>query len=540
MATVRRFHRTHLRSLISLACISPSSPIFHTTNFSHTFHPTPSSHSQLPNFSTFHPSSPHPPYHPINLHDFLADKTRETEPGTLQLLELVRKTEGFSSRKDALDFIVNSGVFVDADHVYFSIWALMEDWKSALLAFELAGKRGFVDHKMLSLIVWVLGKNQKFDIAWCLIREFHSVVDTRPAMLAVIDRYAAANCHEKAIKTFGFLEKLSVSPDQNTLYSLLSALCKYGNVEEAEEFMLKNRKMFPLETEGFNIILHAWCTISVDIFEAKRVWREMASNCITPDTISYTHMISCFSRDGNLFDSLRLYDEMKKRGWVPGLEVYNSLMYAMVRENCLNEALKLLEKVKEMGLQPDSSSYNCLICPLCEAGKFEEARGLLFTMSQDSIAPTLETYKALLANGNLDSTLDILQKMKNDKVGPDGCTFLLIFDRFFKLRQPENVLKIWVEMKFFGVNPESTHYSSLICGLANCGCLIKAKEMHTEMIANGFVDDPKLKKLLQEQETRSHQGSIGPTHWNHIDRRKIPSAFHTSPRRGKKKRGIKS
>ena len=308
--------------------------------------------------------------------------------------------------------------------------------------------------------------------------------------------------------------------------------------------MLKNKKLFPLETEGFNIVLNGWCNISVDVYEAKRIWREMASYCIAPDATSYTHMISCFSRTGNLFDSLRLYDEMKKRGWVPGLEVYNSLIYVMACENCLSEALKILDKIKEMGLQPDSESYNCLISPLCEAGKFEEARSLLATMTREGISPTIETYHAFLKGINLEGTLEILTQMKKDKVGPDSSTFLLIFDRFFKLKQPENALRVWVEMRNDEVHTESAHYISLVRGLADCGCLAKAKELHTEMVSSGFVEDPKLKKLLQGPEKVTHRRSVGPVNLaGETDRSHPPSMLTTSrsgPRRGKKKRGGKS
>ncbi|XP_074316565.1 pentatricopeptide repeat-containing protein At1g80880, mitochondrial [Silene latifolia] len=553
MAAMRRFHQKLLRCLISPASTritlrflqphsSPSpSPFYYNTNFSQTFHRTLSALSQFPphstNFPQFQSSSPQSQYDPIDFHALDGKISQNNVLGTVELVELVQKTKSFASKKEAIDFITASYINTDANQVYFAIWALRNDWELCLLVLELNEKWGFVNEKILGLIVWVLGSHHKFDIAWKLIRDFHSVVDTRRTMLVIIERYAAANCHEKAIKTFDFMEKLSVSPDQNSLYSLVSALCKHGNVEEAEEFMLKNKKLFPLETEGFNIILHAWCTICIDLLEAKRVWREMASNCITPDAISYTHMIFCHSRVGSLFDSLRLYDEMKKRGWVPGLDVYNSLMYAMTRENCPSEALKLFDKIKELGLQPDSLSYSCLICPLCETGKFEDARALLVSMSRDGIKPTLETYKAFLTDGDLDSTLDILRKMKNDKVGPDSGTFLVIFDRFFNLRQPENVLKVWVEMQYFGVHPEATHYSSLIRGLANCGCLNKAKEMHTEMISNGFVDDPQLKKLLQGLERVSHQGKVGSTPASYAGKLNPPSASRITPHRGTKKRG---
>lgn len=307
-----------------------------------------------------------------------------------------------------------------------------------------------------------------------------------------------ANNPCKAIETFHFMEKFRVSPDEEAYLFLLKALSDHGNVEEAEEFMLVNKKLFPVGTDSFNIILNGWCNIYVDVFEAKRIWREMSKYCITPNATSYSHMISCLSKVGNLFDSLRLYDEMKKRDWIPSCEVYNSLIYVLTQENCFDEALKLLEKMKAMSLQPDSATYNSMILPLCEAEKVEEARNMLAIMIEENLSPTIETYHAFLKGVGFDETLEILQRMRTAGLGPSGDTFLLILGKFFKLEQPENALKIWVEMKQHEVIPTSTHYTVLVEGLASCGLLIKAREFYAEMTSDGFSDDPKLKKLLKE------------------------------------------
>ncbi|XP_021736310.1 pentatricopeptide repeat-containing protein At1g80880, mitochondrial-like [Chenopodium quinoa] len=543
-------HQIQFRYLLSTLVRNPSSSNGYVNIFSQTFRRTLSMHFHTPLHkqhslysSTLQPSLMQSIYNPIDFNAIVTENNQKDELGVVELVELVQKTKDFTSRKEAIDFVAGSSINLDANQVYIAIWELRNDWKLALLAFELNLKWGFENEKSLGLIVWVLGTHQKFDIAWSLIRDLHGSADTRQAMLAIIERYAAANNHEKAIKTFQFMEKLTLHPDQNALYTVISALCRYGNIEEAEEFMLKNKKLFPLETEGFNIILHGWCNIIVDVVEAKRVWREMASCCVTPDAMSYTHLISCFSKVGNLFDSLRLYDEMKKRGWIPGLDVYNSLIYVMAHENCLSEALKILEKIKEMGLKPDSRSYNCLICPLCEAGKFKEAKFLLSIMTQEHVQPTIETYQAFLKDADLESTFKILSQMKNDKVGPDNCTFLLIFDRFFKLREPGNVLKVWVEMRHFGVDPESGHYQSVVHGLANCGCLMKAKELHTEMLSNGFVDDPTLQKLLQGPEEGSHHRKVGSIKFmNPANESKSPYTSCVRPERGggRRSRGAKS
>ncbi|KAF3450985.1 hypothetical protein FNV43_RR07074 [Rhamnella rubrinervis] len=458
-----------------------------------------SSPLQTPHFSTLQLFSAQNISYPF---EFDGNRLRTydlPDPGVLQFLEILKGVADLPTEADAMSSLDESGIEANRDMLCSAIWALREEWKLAFLAFIWGDKCGCCDEGTFNLLIWVLGNHRKFNIAWCLIRDMHrSSMDTRRVMLTMIDRYASANDPSKAIWTFQMMEKFSLTPDQEAYRIFLNALCTHGYIEEAEEFMLVNKKLFPLETEGFNIILNGWCNISVDVFEAKRVWREMSKCCIMPDAGSYTHMISCFSKVGNLFDSLRLYDEMKKRGWVPGLEVYNSLVGVLTRENCLEEALKMVDKVKELRLHPDSITFNSMIRLLCEANKLEEARNILTAMVKENISPTTETYHAFLGNVGFEGTLEVLNRMKKANLGPSGETFLLILGKFFKLEQPENALKIWEEMRQHEVVPDFTHYTVMVEGLATCGLLNKAKTFFLEMRSVGFLEDPKLKKLLKE------------------------------------------
>ncbi|KAH7865410.1 hypothetical protein Vadar_006322 [Vaccinium darrowii] len=511
LTIARRLQRTHLKLFLPFPFHSlpqPSLPSHSSSNLPHqlsqAFDQTglvpPRPHPQTPHFSTIQPSHDQTLHDPIDFSECTNEKTHQNDRlGVRKLIKAIEKADHFSSKEEAIEVLDKAGVEPKEDLVYWAIWDLREEWKLAFLVFKWGEKWGCLGGKVWALMIWVLGNHKKFSTAWCLIQELHrSSVDIRRPMLVMIDRYTSANDPSKAIETFQLMEKFRMTPDTKAFHTLLTSLCKYGNIEEAEEFMLLNRKLFPLETEGFNIILNGWCNISLDVFEAKRIWREMSKYCIIPNAASYTNMISCFSKVGNLFDSLRLYDEMKKRGWTPGIEVYNSLMYILTRENCLNEALKIMDKMKEAGFQLDSTTYNSMIVPLCESSKLEEARTVLASMIGESVGPTIETYHALLEGASVDATLEFLNLMKKAGLGPNRDSFLLMFSKFFKLKQPENALRIWEEMKRYEVLPDSAHYTLLVEGLATCGLLINARELYGEMILSGMLDDPKLKKLLNE------------------------------------------
>ncbi|KAL8139332.1 hypothetical protein V2J09_005353 [Rumex salicifolius] len=495
------FVHPSIRSLVGSS--NSSSCNFQTFRRTHVLH-----YSTSVNQPCFFSNSHYSPLKGIfsdELNGVSSEKNVIDELGIDKLIEVVNRAKGFEVKSEAIAFLDTSGVIPSQSIVNLAILELRDCWELALLVFEWGEKWGCNNERTLGLIVWVLGTYEKFSVAWCLIRDAHrSSLSIKLPMLVMIERYAAKNSPQKAIKTFDMLENLRLSPDQNAFYTLLHALCENGNAAEAEELMLTYKKLFPLETESFNIILNAYCNLSVDILEAKRVWREMLKNCITPDSVTYTYMISCISKVKNLFDSLRLYDEMKKRGWTPGLEVYNSLIYVLTCENCLKEALKIMEKIKEEGLQPDVESYNSLICPLCEANRFDEARTILCSMMQENINPTGKTYYAFLQSDSFESILEVLNQIKRAGLGPDKKAFLFVFSNFFKLSRPESALKIWVQMRDYGVEPESEHYVTVVEGLIKCGCLAKAKELYTEMISKGFVDEPKLKRLLQEPRRIKH------------------------------------
>nr|GMD07763.1 pentatricopeptide repeat-containing protein At1g80880, mitochondrial [Ipomoea batatas] len=510
----RRLQKTNsillLPRIFTSRVLPPASPTLAQHNlrrhFSGVFRRTPFDRvRQSRNFSSFQSAQT---YEIIDFEEYVERLGENPRVGVREFIGLLEKAKDFASGDEAIAFLDQCSVKPSKDFVFLVIWGVRDQWQLAYLAFKWGEKWECIVEKTWCLVIWVLGNHKKFSIAWALISDLvRNSVDVQEAVLIMIDRYAAANYPDKAMRAFQIMENFSLSPDQKAFLSFLDILCKHGFIEEAEEFMLVNKKLFPLGIDGFNVILNGWCNIAVDISEAKRVWRELSKCCIVPNGTSYMHMISCFSKVGNLFDSLRLYDEMKKRGWVPGASVYNSLVYILTCENCLKEALKIVDKMKKEGVQPDSTTYNSIIFPLCEASKLEEARAVLAMMIGDNVSPTRVTYHALLAAASLEGTTELLNNMRKAGLGPSRDTFLLALDRFFKLKDPESSMKLWVEMRSYEVMPDSAHYTVMVEGLLKCGMLVRAKELYAEMKRNGIVDDPKLQKLMKLKESNRNGGN---------------------------------
>ncbi|KMZ62485.1 Pentatricopeptide repeat-containing protein, mitochondrial [Zostera marina] len=423
----------------------------------------------------------------------------------LKLVARARSADEFPSKADAVGFLKSSSQELAAeptkDLVLSAIWELRGDPDSGMLAFQWGEEYVLDCPSAWHLMIWSFGNQHRFGEAWGVLRQMQKNrhLPIRRALEIIMEMYVAANESKKAIKTFHAMDKFNLSANQSTFYTLLQALCRSGNTEEAEELLFTDRKLFPLETEGFNIILSGWCDL--DLIESKRVWKEMSNYCIYPDATSYNQMIYAFSKYGNLFDALRLFDEMRKRDWVPELKVYNSLIYVLTTSGCLNQAQVMLDRLKNEGLEPDVSTYNSMIIPLCATGKnLDEARGLMAKMIGCGVSPNIETYHAFAMVETQKGSLDLLRRMKNSGLGPNCSTFRMMIGRFLKMELPGFALRLWREIgdTNYNVEPDSALYLELVNGLVSCGWISKGKELYDEMISKGFQQDPKIRSFFEK------------------------------------------
>lgn len=106
------------------------------------------------------------------------------------LIDLIRQVSELESEADAMASLEESSFDLNHDSFYSLIWELRDEWRLAFLAFKWGEKRRCDDQKACDLMIWVLGNHQKFNIAWCLIRDmFHVSKDTRKAMFLMMDRF---------------------------------------------------------------------------------------------------------------------------------------------------------------------------------------------------------------------------------------------------------------------------------------------------------------------------------------------------------------
>ncbi|XP_010257744.1 PREDICTED: pentatricopeptide repeat-containing protein At5g15010, mitochondrial [Nelumbo nucifera] len=397
------------------------------------------------------------------------------------------------------------GINVSSELVIRVLSCIQNDWAAAFTFFLWAGKQPGYTHSVREYhaMISILGKMRKFDTAWALIDEMRggrtgpSLVTTK-TLLIMIRRYSAVHDVAKAISTFYALKRFKFNIQMEEFQDLLCALCRYKNVKDAEHLLFCNDNVFPFNTKSFNIILNGWCNIMVNLREAKRFWREMDRRGITRDAISYSSMISCYSKTRNLHDVLKLFNQMKELGVAPDRKVYNSVIYGLAKGKLVKEIHELMKTMEKEGFIPNVVTYNSLIKPLCQARQIDEARKFLDEMLQHGLFPSIRTYHAFLRILRTEvDVFELLGKMKETGCYPTYDTYKMLIRKFCRWRQLENAFKVWNEMAENGLSPDRSSYIVLIHGLFLNGKLEEAFKYYEEMKEKGFLPEPKTDEMLQ-------------------------------------------
>ncbi|XP_054817251.1 pentatricopeptide repeat-containing protein At5g15010, mitochondrial-like [Prosopis cineraria] len=396
-------------------------------------------------------------------------------------------------------------VTVSSELVVEVLSRIRNDWEAAFTFFLWAGKQPNYVHSVREYhsMIHILGKMRKFDTAWTLIEEMRqgstgpSLV-TRQTLLIMIRRYCAVRDVGKAISTFYAYKRFNFQVGMEEFQGLLSSLCRYKNVEDAEHLLFCNKNVFPFNTKSFNIILNGWCNVIVSPRQAERIWLEMGKRGIQYDVVSYASIMSCYSKASKLYKVFRLFDQMKKTKVTPDRKVYNAVVHALAKGRFVKEAVNLLRTMEDANISPDAVTYNSLIGPLCKAHKIDEAKAILDEMLQRGLSPTIRTYHAFFRNlRTKEEIFELLNKMREQGCYPTTETYLMLIRKFSRWQQLDIVFKLWSEMSESGVNPDRSSYIVLIHGLFLNGKLEEAYKYYNEMQEKGFLPEPKTNEMLQ-------------------------------------------
>eukprot|EP00121_Abeoforma_whisleri_P009529 Awhi_evm1s8765 len=222
-----------------------------------------------------------------------------------------------------------------------------------------------------------------------------------------------------------------------------------------------------------NLILHCIKRENFDL--AINLFSEMDEHKVNKDVVSYTQMISLYTKKDKIKKALKVFERMKVVGVKPNVVTYNCIITALGRAEERKYFLMALDFLKEMpkkGVVPDVGTYSSLITSCGRRGRDGMAFDFYHEMKKKKIPPNNITYTALLCicedNKLFKEAWKLYLHMKSEHIPLSKNMYHHLLRTCVKSKQLSQGLSIFKEMKKNeSIELDAVTYSAVISLYAN-------------------------------------------------------------------------
>lgn len=326
-------------------------------------------------------------------------------------------------------------------------------------------KRGLF---MYSKMCHLLGNARRFEDLWSLLEDMKSDGRRIPPelFLGVIRSYVKANQVSDALKAFQSMESFGCKPTTLVFNSVIDIFRDAGDYAQVESLFRNMQDC-------------AYCD---------------------PDTVTYTMMIDCKGKTGQVEAAFELFQEMNRKGYIANVITYSSLINALGKAGRVAEACNLMSGMQINGCKPNSVTYNGLIVSLGGAGQEALACSYHKEMIALGLIPNVATQAVvvacLLKIGNFVGAHELFRTAVSTSRLTDFDVMKSVVGSLCKAGQSEAGLKFFQHAKKKGCEASAGAYSVLIYSLAKSGYVVEALDLFGEMTGNRDTPDVISLKVL--------------------------------------------
>lgn len=414
----------------------------------------------------------------------------------------ILKNHGTSSEQEIENALAQCELKLSDDLVVSVVNLNRFDWKLVYFFFRWVSRRSDyspgcnVYNEMLD----ILGRSRRFEELTQVFDEMsrrEGYMNDRTFGI-LLHRYAGAHKVEEVIGIFNKRKEFGFEDDLFAFQILLTWLCRYKHVEDAETFFELKKKEFGSDIKSRNIILNGWCVLG-NVYEAKRFWKDIIASKCEPDLFTYGTFINALTKKGKLGSAMRLFRAMWEKGCKPDVVICSSVIDALCFKKRIPEALEVFREMNERGCLPNVSTYNSLIKHLCKIRRMEKVYELLDEMElkKGSCLPNERTYNYLLKSlKRPEEVSGVLERMVRNGCEMSSDIYNLILKLYMIWDYKEKVKYFWDEMAKKGLGPDQRSYTIMVHGLYDKGRLEESLSYFHEMTSKGMVPEPRTEILV--------------------------------------------
>ncbi|CAL5060676.1 unnamed protein product [Urochloa decumbens] len=330
------------------------------------------------------------------------------------------------------------------------------------------------------------------------------------------------------LKLFRFLpETYAFAPDAITYNSLLSALCRAGDLATACKLFEGIRVSeegskcgpFP-NVVTYTTMIRAYCAKGL-ADEALALFKVMVANGVPPNRITYNTMVQGFCEAGRM-ELVKEVFEMDS--FKPDTCTFNTLMAVHCSEGRTEDAMKVFDQMTELHVRRDSASYSMVIRALCESGEFGRAEELVDEILEKEVlkkrggsVPLIAAYNLVFVyfcgngktkkarmlfgqlldrrskvdfqafktlilghckEGNFEEAYDLVLSMLKRDLVPDSECYIAVMDGFMQKGRMKSAWEALHRMLNSGLRPSTSTFHSVLLGLLKKdGCAKEAADL---------------------------------------------------------------
>ncbi|PSS14740.1 Pentatricopeptide repeat-containing protein [Actinidia chinensis var. chinensis] len=95
--------------------------------------------------------------------------------------------------------------------------------------------------------------------------------------------------------------------------------------------------------------------------KVKELFQEMKIEHLSPNLLTYSTLISVYSKGGLYGEAMEVYKQFKEEGLKADVVFYSKLIDALCKKGLIESSALLLDEMMEMGIQPNVVTYNSII-----------------------------------------------------------------------------------------------------------------------------------------------------------------------------------
>ncbi|KNA05276.1 hypothetical protein SOVF_191910 [Spinacia oleracea] len=295
---------------------------------------------------------------------------------------------------------------------------------------------------------------------------------------------------EKASELYDQMIEKGIEPSVYNVNSMIKGFLKARLFEKAYEMFNKAAESGLVDDSSLNSLLSCLCKDG-NMDEAQKFWG-MALQCgIEPNLQNYNNLILGYCRKGNVAMAHSMYVEMIGKGLNPNVFTFTILINGHFKKGEVDKALNLFDEMSDQRIDCTDHTYNTMIGGLCKHGKTSLARNMLENFIKEAnFVPSCMTYNSivggLIKEGDLDSALSVYNEMGENGVSPDICTYTIFIDAFRKSNNFDLALKMQNEMISKGLELDITAYGTLIDGCCKRRDMESACKLFNELCKSGL------------------------------------------------------